>query len=183
MLISALVVGGCGGGGSSATTASAGTGMGTGSSTQRLAATANYATFYNTPSDTDIQMAAARYNVIIGESTTLTAAQINTLLAGGKNKVLGYLNFTACEDTRDYYKFAAGAPADPNHPGQYFKSFVQIFPNAEPYIGWSHEFWANPANLDYQNLIVNYVAPKIAEKGFNGFFSGQRRFAGTWRIG
>jgi cysteinyl-tRNA synthetase len=47
---------------------------------------------------------------------------------------------------------------------------MQIFPNAAPYAGWSHEYWANPANLDYQNLIVNYVAPKIAAMGFNGFF-------------
>lgn len=136
----------------------------------KLAAIANYATFFNTVSDSDIQAAAARYNVIIGEPTALTTTQINTLLAGGRNKVLGYLNFTASEDTRDYYNFLNGAPPDPNHPGQAFKSFVQIFPNAEPYAGWSHEYWANPANLDYQNLIVNYVAPKIAAMGFNGFF-------------
>lgn len=169
-MISALVIGACGGGGSGAPAAGTGTGTGTASSALRLSATASYATFYNTPSDTDIQTAAAKYNVIIGEGSMLSTAQVNTLLAGGKNKVLGYLNFTACEDTRDYYSFAGGAPADPNHPGQNFKSFVQLFPNAEPYAGWSHEFWANPANLDYQNLIVNHVAPKIAEKGFNGFF-------------
>lgn len=63
-LISALVISACGGGNPSAPAA----GTGTASSAQRLTATASYATFYNTSSDTDIQTVVAKYNVIIGDA-------------------------------------------------------------------------------------------------------------------
>ncbi len=39
-----------------------------------------------------------------------------------------------------------------------------------PYAGYSQETWMDLGNADYQSLILNYVAPRLAASGVDGFY-------------
>jgi cysteinyl-tRNA synthetase len=90
-----------------------------------------------------------------------TAAQITTLKADGANRVISYLNLGACERSRSYWQTV---PA----------GFVGCGANAAaqlgPYAGYPDETWMNVGNLDYQHLLLDYVAPRLVVQGVDGFF-------------
>jgi cysteinyl-tRNA synthetase len=89
-----------------------------------------------------------------------TDAQIEILKAGGKNRVLSYLNVGSCENTRSYW---AKAP-----------NFVPCAANKEAqrgaYDGYPDETWMDPGVASYRNLIVHYVAARIAARKVDGFY-------------
>lgn len=123
-----------------------------------------WAVYYGRGSAIDIARTAATFNVIVidadpGTGTPpFSATQISALKAHGA-KVLSYLNLGACEKSRTYWNSVP--------PG-----FVSCGANTSAQIGrysGFQEYWMNPANADYQNLIVNYVAPRLAATGVDGF--------------
>jgi cysteinyl-tRNA synthetase, unknown class len=90
-----------------------------------------------------------------------TPAEIAELKAGGRNRVISYLNVGACEGFREYYTKAP--------PG-----FVPCKQNLRAqrgrYAGYPDEIWMDPSNLDYAKLIVDHVALRLARAGVDGFF-------------
>lgn len=90
-----------------------------------------------------------------------TDAQLAVLKAGGRNKVLSYLNIGSCERTRTYWTKAAPpyVPCSKNKAAQ-----------RGAYHGYPDETWMDPSDPDYQDLIVGFVAPRLAARGVDGFY-------------
>lgn len=95
------------------------------------------------------------------ETGNFDAAQIATLKAGGQNRVLSYLNVGACESFRDYWSQAPAGlvPCADNRAAQ-----------LGVYAGYRDEVWMNVGDSDYQRLIVEHVAERLAAQGVDGFF-------------
>ncbi|MGA7122623.1 MAG: endo alpha-1,4 polygalactosaminidase [Polyangiaceae bacterium] len=89
-----------------------------------------------------------------------TPAQILQMQDAGQNRVISYLDVGSCENYRSWWTYA------PGHTSCSANTAAQI----GPYTGFPSEVWMNPSNADYQDLIVNYVAPLIARQGVDGFF-------------
>ena len=90
-----------------------------------------------------------------------SAAQIKKLRAGGKNRVISYLNIGSMESFRDYWSrvpagFVSGKANKTAHRGTYS--------------GYPNETWMDLGNADYQKLIVEYVAPRLVAQGVDGFY-------------
>lgn len=134
------------------------------SAARALPASPVWVAYYGSASAIDITQVAATFKLIIidadpGNGTpAFSAAQIAALKANGA-KVLSYLNFGACEKARTYWNTVP--------PG-----FVSCGANTAAQLGkyqGFQEYWMNPANAGYQNLIVNYIAPRLAATGVDGF--------------
>lgn len=95
------------------------------------------------------------------DSGNFTPAQVQQLKNEGRNRVISYLNVGSCEDFRSYW---ASVPAP----------FVAAGRNRAAwrgrYDGYADEIWMDLGNADYQNLMVNYVAPRLVAQGVDGFF-------------
>jgi cysteinyl-tRNA synthetase len=124
-----------------------------------------WTSFYGTAAEMgDLAKVAATYRIINIDADpgagNFTNAQIATLKAGGKNRVISYMNVGSCEDYRDYWT---------NAPG-----FVSCKANTAaqlgPYEGYPDEVWMDPSSADYQKLIVDYVAPRLVARGVDGFY-------------
>lgn len=121
--------------------------------------------YYDAASKTDVSKLASTFKMLVidadPDNAAFTAAQIAQLRAGG-TRVLSYLDFGSCENYRSYW---TTVPA----------GFVSCGANTAANLGvydsgsYGDEYWMNPANPDYQNLIVNYVAPRLAATGVDGF--------------
>jgi cysteinyl-tRNA synthetase len=87
-------------------------------------------------------------------------AQIRVLRAGGANRVLSYLNVGACESFRDYFRRAPSGlvPCGANHRAQRGR-----------YEGYRDELWMDPSDEDYARLLLDFVAPRLAATGVDGF--------------
>ena len=90
-----------------------------------------------------------------------TRTQIDLLKAGGRNRVISYMNVGAMESFRTYWTqvpkgFVAGKKNTLAHLGTYS--------------GYPDETWMDLSSRSYQNLIVNYVAVRLAKQGVDGFF-------------
>ena len=90
-----------------------------------------------------------------------TPAQITQLKAGGRNRVISYLNVGAAESFRTYWTqvpagFVSGKDNAAAHLGAY--------------AGYPDETWMNLGNADYQHLIVDYVAARLVAQGIDGLF-------------
>lgn len=129
-----------------------------------LPASPVWAVYYSAGSAIDIAQASTTFNLIIIDadpangSPSFTPAQITALKAHGA-KVLSYLNFGACEKTRTYWSTV---------PTGFVSCGANTAAQIAQYTGYP-EYWMNPANADYQNLIVNFVAPRLAATGVDGF--------------
>jgi cysteinyl-tRNA synthetase len=129
-----------------------------------LPASPVWAVYYGQGSAINIAHAAATFKLIVidadpGNGTpAFSAAQIAALKANGA-KVLSYLNFGACEKSRTYWNTV---------PSGFVSCGANASAQISRYSGFQ-EYWMNPANADYQNLIVNYVAPRLAATGVDGF--------------
>ena len=90
-----------------------------------------------------------------------TPAQIRVLKAGGRNRVISYMNIGSCENFRDYFKSAPPGmvPCKENLRAQRGR-----------YSGYPTEIWMDPSNPDYQKLIVDHVALRLAKAGVDGFY-------------
>ncbi len=94
-------------------------------------------------------------------SGNFSPAQITQLKAGGRNKVISYLNLGSMESGRTYWTrvpagFVSGQDNQAAHLGSYS--------------GYPDETWMNLGNADYQNLILNYVVPRLVAQGVDGFY-------------
>lgn len=94
------------------------------------------------------------------DAGNFTDAEIQTLRAGGKNVVLTYLDIGSCENYRSYWS------ADP--PGH--TSCVNSGALTAEYDGYPDEKWVDLSSPAYHDLIVNYVAPRLAARGIDGFY-------------
>src|SRR5256885_168998 len=83
------------------------------------------------------------------------------LHAGGKNRVISYLDVGSCESFRSYWSTA---------PAPLKSCNANTAAKLGPYAGFPNEQWMNPANVDYQDLIVKHVAARLAATGVDGFF-------------
>jgi cysteinyl-tRNA synthetase len=134
------------------------------STARALPASPVWAVYYGQGSAIDIAHAAATFKLIVidadpGNGTpNFTATQIAALKANGA-KVLSYLNFGSCENFRTYWNTV---------PSGFVSCSANSSAQISRYSGFQ-EYWMNPANADYQNLIVNYVAPRLAATGVDGF--------------
>jgi cysteinyl-tRNA synthetase len=123
-----------------------------------------WVSFYGPADGADLAKVAAAFRVINvdadPDTDNFTDAQLQTLRAGGKNRVISYLDVGSCEDYRSYWS------TDP--PG--LKSCLSTGALTTLYGGYPHERWANLGNTDYQDLIVEHVAARLAARGIDGFF-------------
>jgi cysteinyl-tRNA synthetase len=156
-----------GGATSSATTGSATGGAGSGggpASGRGFPDGGPWASFYGPADGLDLAKLASSFRIINldadPDGANFTAAQILELRAGGQNRVISYLNVGSCEDFRSYWS------VDP--PGH--KSCQSTGALTSLYDGYPDERWADLSNADYHDLIVNYVAPRLAAMGVDGFF-------------
>jgi cysteinyl-tRNA synthetase len=112
----------------------------------------------------DLAMTASTFRIINIDADPDTGnfadADLMTLRAGGQNRVLSYMNVGACEDFRSYWS------TDP--PGH--KSCVGSGALTTTYGGYPDEKWADLSNAAYHDLIVNYVAPRLAARPIDGFY-------------
>lgn len=124
-----------------------------------------WVSFYGSADNIDLNKVASYFRIINidadPDTGNFTDAQIQLLKNGGKNRVISYLNIGSCENWRSYYK---------NNPAG-FKSCVNTGALTTVYSSeYPDEKWADLSNVDYQNLIVNYVAKRLSDRGVDGFF-------------
>ncbi|RYX82969.1 glycoside hydrolase [bacterium] len=119
------------------------------------------------PSDKvgDLKKAASAFRIINIDADpdggNFTTAQIQQLKNNGQNRVISYLNIGSCESFRSYW---SKAPAPYVAAKNNRKAWLGL------YDGYPDETWMDLSNADYQNLIVNYVAPRLVAQGVDGFF-------------
>ena len=122
-------------------------------------------TYYGDASGLDLNRAASTYRIMdidLDPGTgNFTAANVAALKNNGQNKVLSYLNLGSCEHWRDYWS---------NVPIGFVSCSANTAAQAGAYQGYSDETWMNVGNADYQNLILNYVAPRLVAQGADGFY-------------
>lgn len=87
--------------------------------------------------------------------------QIKTLKNGGANKVLSYLNLGSCENFRGYWSSA---------PAGFLSCSANKAAQLGAYSGYSDEVWMNVGNAAYQNLVINYIMPRLVAQGVDGFY-------------
>lgn len=88
-------------------------------------------------------------------------SDVVTLKANGQNKVLSYMNIGSCEQWRSYWNQV---------PSGFVSCGANTAAQLGPYNGYPDETWMNLGNADYQNLILNYVAPRLVAQGADGFY-------------
>lgn len=90
-----------------------------------------------------------------------TDAQLAALKAGGRSRVLSYMNVGACERYRSYWKTAPAGlvSCEANKAAQRGK-----------YVGYDDETWMDVGDPDYQRLVLEHVAPRLAQRGVDGFY-------------
>src|SRR5258706_6541935 len=122
--------------------------------------------YYGAASNVDIGRLGSTFNVVVidadpgegDDAPAFDAAQIAALKARGA-KVLSYLNFGACEESRSWW---SDVPA----------GFVSCRANRAARLGRYQgypEYWMNPGNAQFQHLIVDYIAPRLVAAGVDGF--------------
>jgi cysteinyl-tRNA synthetase, unknown class len=90
----------------------------------------------------------------------VSPSTINYFKNNGQNKVLSYFNLGSQEKWRPYWNTAPG-----------FKPPSQLTQaHRGNYDGYPDEVWMDLGNLDYQNFLLNYVAPRLVAQGVDGFY-------------
>ncbi|HEU4734647.1 MAG TPA: endo alpha-1,4 polygalactosaminidase [Kofleriaceae bacterium] len=158
--------GGPGGPGGSGGSGGAGGSGGSGGSGRGLPVGAPWVAFYGSAQDIgDLAAVASRFRVIDIDADpgtgNFTREQIGVLRAGGKNRVLSYFNLGSCERFRSYW---ADVP----------QGLVSCKANTAAqrggYEGYPDETWMDVGNAAYQELLIDYIAPRLVEQGVDGFF-------------
>ena len=90
-----------------------------------------------------------------------TPAQIVLLKAGGKNRVISYMNVGAMESFRTFWNQA---------PVGFVSGKANTAAHLSSYAGYPDETWMDLGNADYQHLLLDYVAPRLVAQGVDGFF-------------
>lgn len=120
--------------------------------------------YYGSASHVDLARMATSFRDIVVDADpgrrAFSSAQIAQLKAGDRNRVLSYLNIGSVEKGRSYWSKAPPGlvPAGRNTRTQ-----------SGPYAGYPDEVWMDASNADWQRLILDYVAPRLAAEGVDGF--------------
>ncbi len=124
-----------------------------------------WASFYGTASSIDTAKMAATFRIMNIDADpdmgNFTATQIKQLQNGGANKVLSYLNLGSCESFRGYWSSV---------PTGFVSCSANKIAQLGTYSGYSNEVWMNVGDADYQNLVINYIVPRLVAQGVNGFY-------------
>ncbi|WP_394847066.1 endo alpha-1,4 polygalactosaminidase [Pendulispora brunnea] len=116
----------------------------------------------------DLARVARTYRIInidadpdVDGEANFSESQLAVLRASGKNRVLSYLNLGSCERTRSYWTRAPApfVPCGKNKKAQ-----------LGAYSGYSEETWMDPSDPDYQALMVDFVAARLAARKVDGFY-------------
>jgi cysteinyl-tRNA synthetase len=112
----------------------------------------------------DLNMVASTFRIINidldPDQGNFTTQQVAQLKSGGKNRVISYLNIGSCETFRSYWSTA---------PNGLVSCSANTAAKIGPYNGYPDETWMNPANTDYQNLML-WAASRLVAQGADGFF-------------
>ena len=90
-----------------------------------------------------------------------TPAEIAELRAGGRNRVLSYMNVGACESFREHFSKAPAGLVPCKH---------NLRAQRGRYSGYPDEIWMDPSDHDYARLIVEHVAMRLVRVGVDGFY-------------
>ncbi|HVV17391.1 MAG TPA: endo alpha-1,4 polygalactosaminidase [Polyangia bacterium] len=131
-----------------------------------IAANTPWLSFYGSARQMgDLRAIAATFRLINidadPDTGNFSPRQIRELKAGGRNTVISYLDIGSCERTRRYWKRA---------PAGLLSCASNRAAQIGPYRGYPDEVWMNPSNPDYQRLILEHLAPRLAATGVDGFF-------------
>jgi cysteinyl-tRNA synthetase len=148
----------CGGGSGGPTTPPPGSGPGRG-----FPVAAPWVSFYGPADGLDLAALGATFAVVNldadPDSGDVSPDQVAALQRAGV-RVISYLNVGSCESYRSYY---ASAPAG-------HASCVSSGALTTAYGGYPDEKWADLGNAAYRDLLVTYVADRLAAQGVDGFF-------------
>ena len=112
-----------------------------------------------------IEKVAATFRVINIDADPGVAAwtreQIAVLKAGGRNRVISYMNVGSCEKFREYHNAA---------PAGLVPCKDNIRAHRGKYDGYPDETWMDLGNAAYQKLILEHVAPRLVAQGVDGFY-------------
>lgn len=134
-------------------------------SARALPISPSWTAYYGPASNTDLTKLASTFNLLVIDADpdlgSFTNAQIAQLKSSGM-RVLSYLDFGSCENFRTYYATS---------PSGFVSCTANTAGNLGRYDAGSQydEDWMNPANADYQNLVLNYIAPRLVASGVDGF--------------
>lgn len=124
-----------------------------------------WASFYGQASQVDLAKLATTYRIFDIDADpdmgNFTPAQIKQLQNNGQNKVLSYFNLGSCENYRSFWSSV---------PAGFLSCSANKAAQLGTYAGYANEVWMNVGNADYQNLILNYVAPRLVAQGIDGFY-------------
>lgn len=124
-----------------------------------------WGSFYGSASQVDSTKMAATYRIMDIDADpdmgNFTPEQIKTLQNSGKNKVLSYFNLGSCENFRGYWN---------NVPAGLLSCSANKAAQLGTYSGYANEVWMNMGNPDYQRLVLEYIAPRLAARGVDGFY-------------
>ncbi|MCJ7798983.1 MAG: endo alpha-1,4 polygalactosaminidase [Polaromonas sp.] len=126
---------------------------------------APWASFYGSAGNVDIPKMATTFRIMDIDADpdlgNFTPAQIKQLQRNGQNKVLSYLNLGSCESFRGYWSKV---------PAGLLSCAANTSAQAGTYSGYSNEVWMNLGNPEYQRLVLDYIAPRLAAQGVDGFY-------------
>jgi cysteinyl-tRNA synthetase len=124
-----------------------------------------WVSFYGDASQVDLAKLASTYRIFDIDADpdmgNFTPAQIKTLQNNGQNKVLSYFNLGSCENYRGFWSSV---------PAGFLSCSDNKAAQRGTYSGYNNEVWMNLGNAEYQNLIINYVAPRLVAQGIDGFY-------------
>lgn len=124
-----------------------------------------WASYYGAAAHLDLTRAAATFRILDIDAdpgaADFSAAQITQLRAGGTNRVVSYFNVGAIEKSRTYWSHV---------PVGYMAPAANTAAQLGPYQGYPDEMWMNPANADWQRVLLDVVAPQLVAQGVDGFF-------------
>jgi cysteinyl-tRNA synthetase len=129
-------------------------------------ATCPWLSFYGTSRQLGNLPRVARHFRIINidadpASGNFRGKDIAVLKRNGRNRVLSYLNVGACERFRDYWQTA---------PSGFLSCKDNRKAQRGSYGGYPDEIWMDPSDVDYQRLLLEVIAPRLAATGVDGFF-------------
>lgn len=90
-----------------------------------------------------------------------TPQQIALLKAGGKNRVISYLNLGSTETFRVYWSRV---------PAGFVSGKDNRAAQRGAYEGYPDETWMDLGNAAYQHLMLDYVVPRLVAQGVDGFY-------------
>jgi cysteinyl-tRNA synthetase len=116
----------------------------------------------------DLERVASKFRIIDIDADpaqdgrgNFTDEELRVLKGGGRNRVLSYLNLGSCEHFRTYWSRAPAGlvPCGANRGAM-----------LGAYADYPDETWMDLGNADYQALILDHVAARLAARGVDGFY-------------